>query len=131
MSDSDSPAALQRAIYAALKDVVGVPVYDGAPQDAALPYVDLGEAQVLPWDTKTELGSEHAITLHAWSAAASKGETWAMLAAIKTALHRQELSLAGQALVMMRLTDEQVFRDVDGVTWHGVARYRALTQPEG
>ena len=44
------------------------------------------------------------------------------------ALDRQALSLTGHNLVLLRFEFSQAMLDPDGLTRHGVQRFRALTQ---
>lgn len=128
---ADAPGEFQKALYAALaanSTLTGIAsIHDGAPLNSTMPYVDLGEVQDVDWGSKSFVGDELYLTMHTWSDTQSKGQTWSMMNQIKTTLHQQTLSVTGQNFVLMRHEDTQVFRDGDGVTWHGVTRYRAIT----
>lgn len=133
---ADPSFALQKAILAALTGaadlgaLVGDRVYDAAPRNAVFPYVSIGQASVADWSTGSEAGAEHTLVLHAWSRAAGKKESYAILAAIEGALHDASLGLDGHHLVNLRFEFADVTRDRDGITYHGVARFRAVTEPE-
>ena len=73
--------ALQRAVHAALRAhpdiaaLVGGRVHDepphrssGSAEEAAAPYVVIGEETVAPWDTATEAGAAHEIVVCAVAA---------------------------------------------------------------
>ena len=103
-------------------------VYDGAAQDATLPYVDVGEAEIYDWSTKTEGGSDHRIMMHVWSNYEGKKEAYDIIEQIRSTLHEAGLSVTGHTLVILRYESADVFRDIDGKTWHGRVDFKALTQ---
>ena len=130
-----SSLALQQAIFAVLTTdatlttLLGGPrVHDGAPRGAAFPYVTFGQSRLIDWSTGTEAGDEHAVTLHAWSRTPGKKETLAILAAIRATLHDQPLTLSGYSLINLRLDFAEARREPDGETWHGLLRFRAVTE---
>ena len=128
--------ALQKAIHAALVAdagvgaLVGDRIFDVVPRAATFPYVTLGDARVADWSTGTEAGAEHRLALHVWSRERGKTECWAVLEALEAALHDAALALDGHALINLRVETADVGMDRDGITWHGVARLRAVTEPE-
>jgi len=127
--------ALQKAVYAALignataATLIGDRIYDAAPRAAAFPYVSFGDGSLRDWSTGTEDGTEHRLVLHAWSRERGKRETWVIVGALKDALHDQALDLDGHALVNLRFEFADAALDPDGITWHGVVRFRAVTEP--
>ena len=127
--------ALQRAIYetlvadAAVGALVGDNIYDAAPRNAGFPYVAIGESRAGDWSTGTETGAEHRLTLHVWSRGRGKAECHAITDAVRAALHDALLVLDGHALVNLRSEFAEAQRDPDGVTWHGVLRFRGVTEP--
>ena len=131
---TDSQWAVQQAVYAALAGdgalmalVAGV--HDHPPEGAApFPYVLIGESTARDWSGAAAEGMELTLTLHAWSRYRGFREVKAILAAIHSALHDATLALAGQTLVNLRFDFAATMRDPDGLTTHGVARYRAVTQ---
>lgn len=133
----DSPAlALRAAIHAALvadvalTSLLGGPrIHDVPPADAAFPFVTLGEVVVADWSTATEGGSEHALTLHAFSRSGGRAEAFAIAAALQEALHDAPLALAGHRLANLRATTAEVRRESDGLTFHALVRFRAVTEP--
>jgi hypothetical protein len=132
----NSPAlALQRAVMTALTAdtalaaLVGARIYDAPPRNAAFPYVSFGPAGMGDWSTGTEMGAEHQLVLNAWSRRAGKLECFDILDAIATALNDAALALDSHALVNLRFQFADVRRDPDGITFHGVIRFRAVTEP--
>lgn len=128
--------SLQQAVYGVLAAdaplaalLGGARIYDDVPQAAPYPHISLGQTSSNDWGTGTEDGEEHILTLHVWSQAGGRGEAQRIMGAIRTALHTASLTLAGHALVSLRQQFSDVRRDPDGVTIHGLVRYRAVTEP--
>ena len=128
--------ALQKAVYAALTADAGVGaliggrIYDGAPRNAAFPYATFGRTTHSDWSTGTEDGAEHRLILDVWSRAHGKSECHTIAQAIRAALHDAVLALDGHALVNLRFETSDICRDPDGITVHGVLRFRAVTEPD-
>jgi hypothetical protein len=128
--------ALQRAVYLALTDSPGLTallggarIYDDAPQSAPYPFITLGQSVMRDWSTGTEDGAEHELTLHVWSRAGGKRQVQEIIEAIKAALHDKPLSLEDHYLVNLRYEFSEARLDPDGDTFHGIVRYRAVTEP--
>lgn len=111
----------------ALTNIVSTRIFAGAAQDAALPYLDIGELEEQDWSSKTFDGGEHFITLHAWSGKTGMKEIQDILQAAKAALHNKVLSVSGSQLVLLRYESSRSFMDRDGITRHGIIQFRALT----
>jgi hypothetical protein len=127
--------ALQRGIYQALAGSLdlttlldGVRVYDYAPQSAPYPFIALGQSVVRDWSTGTEDGSKHDLTLHVWSRTGGKKQVHEIIEVIKAVLHDQPLRLPDHHLVNLRHEFSEVRLDPDGHTFHGIVRYRAVTE---
>lgn len=127
---------LQRSVFAALTAstpltaLLGGPhVYDDVPRQAAFPYVTIGQSTVRDWSTGGEPGHEHILTLHVWSRAAGRKETYEIIGALEETLHDASLALSQHRLVNLRHEVSDARRDPDGETYHGVVRYRAVTEP--
>jgi hypothetical protein len=136
MSNAGWP--LQQAIYAALaadaqlQALIGDPprVYDDPPGASTLPAVMIGDGLESDWSTQTEKGAEHDLTIHVWSRAGGRKEARMILARICGVLHLAALAPEDNTLVNLRFVSSQVFRESDGETYHGVARYRAVTEEQ-
>jgi hypothetical protein len=131
MSDATWP--LQQAVYAALTGNAGLMaavsgVYDHVPADTAFPYVTLGETTVTDWSSKTFDGQVHDVTLHIWSRARGRKETKEIMALLYDVLNGAALAVEGQELVDLRFDFAQTLLDSDGLTFHGIQRYRAVTR---
>lgn len=126
-------AAIRAAASAddAVQSVLGDPprFYDEPPPDAAFPYATLGRVETRTAEASASEASEHVVTLHVWSRYGGRAEALDVLAALRTALHDQPLSVEGCRLVFLFAQFTDVFRSGDGRTTHGVLRLRALTEP--
>jgi hypothetical protein len=129
--------ALQQAVFAALtNDAVlsallgGTRVYDDVPVRAEFPYVTFAQSSERDWSTGSEAGAEHVLTLHVWSRGGGRKEALAVMAAARAVLDDAALTLSGFRLVNLRHELSEARRDPDGETWHGIVRFRAVTEPE-
>jgi hypothetical protein len=131
-----APAAdLQRAIFAALSGHPGLigglggeRIFDHAPANIAFPYITFGRTSIYDWSTGTESGSEQLFTLHVWSKAKGKKEAIEIMDEARAALHDQTLPLDGHVLVNLRLEYSEVRFDDDQSVYHGLLRFRAVTE---
>jgi len=128
--------AIQRGIYQALANSTNVPIflggawiYDDPPQAANLPFVSLGQTELRDWSTGTEDGAEHLLTLHVWSRAGGKKQVHEIIDAIRGVLHDQHFALPDHHLVNLRHEFSEARPDPDGDSFHGIVRYRAVTEP--
>ena len=134
---ADSQWPVQQAVYSALtgdptiQGMLGNParVFDHVPQGSDFPYLVIGDSQATPFDTKTESGLDQRLTLHTWSRYRGLKQTKEIMAAVVDALDGQGLAVSGHALVLLRFEFATTIVDDDGLTRHGVQRFRALTQP--
>lgn len=134
---SNAQWELQKAVYqtlrgdTALKAEIGDParIFDDPPPEAVFPYLTLGEARASGWKG-VEGGVEHDIKLYAFSRYAGRREVKRILSAVYDALHDTALTLSGHDLVNIRFVFADAFRRSDGETYQGVARFRAVTQPQ-
>ena len=131
-----SSFALQKAFFlkltadAALAALLGGPrIYDDVPVRGEFPYVTFGQTTERDWSTGTDDGAEHVVTLHVWSRAAGRKEADEIMSAVRSALHDQALTLTGHRLVNLRHEFSGARRDSDGENYHGITRYRAVTEP--
>ena len=124
---------LQTAIYSALSvdsnltSTLGASVFDEVPDQSSYPFVALGEETVVEYDTKDLDGASHTINIHVWSQYKGAKETKQIMDRIHTLLHDSSLSVSGFNLIRMQFEFSDIMRDPDGVTRHGVMRFRAIT----
>ncbi len=133
---TDPGQDLQKAIFerlgasAALQALIGNParLYDHVDPSAVFPFVRFGEIVVTDWSNKSFPGADSQITLHVFSRGRGRKETRAILDMIFGLLHDVDLTLEAHVLVALRFEFSQVALDEDGLTYHGIVRYRARTQ---
>jgi len=122
--------SLQQAVFDALVAALSVSVYDHVPDDAAFPYVVVGEDTLNMWDTKSINGFDAMVTLHTWSRYRGRKECKQIQGNIYDALHDAPLAITGYNHVYTYLDNEDSFLDEDGLTRHGVSRYRVVFAKE-
>jgi hypothetical protein len=132
---SSAGFALQKAIFetlsndsATLAALGGPRIYDDAPGRAEFPFMIFGQSTARDWSTGTDVGYEHVVTLHVWSRGRGRKEAEAIIAAARDALHDQDLALTGHRLINLRHESSEAKRDNDGETFHGIVRFRAVTE---
>lgn len=102
-------------------------IVDHAEAQQNYPFVVLGEELPLnEWDVKGQDGARVEPELHTWSDYRGLREVLAIQAEIRSALDKQSLSVAGYTLVEIRQVYATAFLDADGLSRHGVQRFRAL-----
>lgn len=139
MSDPSLP--LQGAMYhrlkndSSVKNLVSDRVFDHVPRDnlgnptATLPYISLGEDQVLPDKADCIDGREVLITIHAWDKGPGFPKVKEVSSAIIAALDDDEFPVTGHRLIEFGLESCRHLTEPDGVTKHAVITFRALTEP--
>lgn len=128
--------ALQQALYGALVGdtaltglLGGAKIYDGAPQDADLPYVIFAQSLARDWSAGDEDGEEHIITLHVWSEWAGRKQVHEIMSALRDLLHGADLALSAHRLVNLRHEFSDARREPGAEMFRGITRYRAVTEP--
>jgi Protein of unknown function (DUF3168) len=126
---------LQTAIYSALSAdatltglLGGTKVFDDVPRGTEFPYVTIGQSRVRDWSTGTDRGDEHIVTLHVWSRDNGRKSVEAIIDAIAAGLHDQPLAVTGHRLINLRRELSDIRRESDGETYHGIVRFRAVTE---
>ena len=130
----DPSLPLQTALFAALTApgvlpaVVGGRVYDEAPQNAATPYVSIGDCQVLPDKAECVDGYICHPIVDIWSTYKGFAEAKTIAASILAKLDEQpeNLTVAGFNVVVLEIENYMPLRDPDGVTRRVSLTFRAL-----
>lgn len=132
---SNAGLALQEAIFAKLTSdgatlaaLGGARIYDDAPPRPDFPFMTFGQSTERDWSTGSDVGYEHLVTLHVWSKARGGKEAETVISAAREALHDQALALSGHTLVNLRHEFSEARRASDGETFHGIVRFRAVTE---
>jgi len=124
--------ALQTAVFAKLSTdnnltaVLGAKVFDDIPENTSYPYVQLGEDTAIDYSTKDQTGSEVSVNVDVWSRYRGSLEAKNIMDRIHTLLHDSSLSVTGSNFINMRFEFSDIIRDPDGITRHGVMRFRAI-----
>jgi len=124
--------ALQTAIFTLLSadnnltSTLGASVFDDVPEETAYPYVQIGEDTAIDYSTKDLNGSDVSVNLDVWSRYRGSLEAKNIMDRIHTLLHDSSLSVAGANFINMRFEFSDIIRDPDGITRHGVMRFRAI-----
>jgi hypothetical protein len=124
--------ALQTTIYSTLNgdntltNTLGAGVFDEVVENATYPFVSLGEETAIDYSTKDLDGGEFTINIHVWSQYKGSKQTKEIMDRIHDLLHDSSLSVSGFNLANLRFEFSDILRDPDGVTRHGVMRFRAI-----
>lgn len=127
---------LQKAVFdalageAALTALVGQRIHDHAPANVAFPYITFGRTSLYDWSTGTESGTEQLFTLHVWSKAKGRKEVLEIMEIARARLADAALALDEHHLVNLRLQFSEARHDEDLSVYHGLLRFRAVTEPK-
>lgn len=133
MSLNSTP--FRNAIYSTLNDDATLSglisgVYDDVPEGTAYPYVVLGDDTAINFGSKTKDGNEHTLNIDIWSRYRGKKESVQIMERIYTLLHNVDISLSGASLINIRQEFNTILVDADGITRHGIMRFRAVVFDE-
>ncbi|MGX9392566.1 DUF3168 domain-containing protein [Nitrobacteraceae bacterium UC4446_H13] len=121
---SDGSFELQGAIYSALTALSPALASGGihapAPQNATLPYVEIGESDAIDADVQTRKGLEETVTIHVWTSAGSQKDAKQIMSRIRDALHAKNLTVTGRSAALSMVRSTRVFTDDDKQSMHGV-----------
>lgn len=119
---------VQKAIHDALKaapTVAGGRVYDRVPEDAAYPYVSIGEDQIVGDGNACGDGWEVFADVHVWSRKPGFPEAKGIAAAVVGKV-AAITAISGFSLLHVELQDQRALRDPDGLTSHIVCSFRFI-----
>lgn len=103
-------------------------VYDSLPANTPYPYAVIGEDTEVAWNALTKIGREVTVTIHIFSQEAGMKQAKTIASRITSLIERQTLSASGITTVSSKLDLALFFTDPDGITRHGVVRFRFLAQ---
>ena len=135
----DSQWETQQAVLTTLRGASGLTallasglssIVDHAAADTLYPYVLIGEATARPGeaDSKDSDAFEQTLTIHTWSQYRGLKEVKQIMAQIVSALDQASLTVTGHNLIQAQFEFSETFLDPDGLTRHGVQRFRVTTQ---
>lgn len=123
--------SLQEALYSrlngdsALGDLV-TGVFDAVPEDTVLPCVVIGEGTSVDDGSKTLDARDYIFTVDVWSAYSGMKEIKNIMKQVYALLHEFSLSVSGANLIDLRCEFTTQVIEGDGVTRHGIMRFRAF-----
>ncbi len=128
---SNYASALQQTVFNALDQSstlqnLVTDVYDFVPESTAFPYVKIGEDTMVDNGTKDKKGSDFTIEVHTFSRYRGSVEIKNIMSVVYDILHESSLSVSGASLVNMRFEFSDTIKENDGLTTHGVQRFRAF-----
>jgi plastocyanin/RNA-binding protein YhbY len=103
-----------------------VSVFDDVPENTAYPYVVIGEETTSNSGTKTKDGVEHTLTIHVWSQYRGRREIKEIMQSVYEKLHNTAISVIGASLINIRQEFSTTLTETDGITRHGVMRFRVI-----
>lgn len=112
----------------------GVTLFDTAPflpegaPSTSFPYVVMGNDTSAPFDTDDTVGGVITVTLHFWSRAEGFSQVKTIMQAAYDRLNRATLSKTGYSVLDCLHEFSEAMDDPDGVTKHGIQRYRLTIQ---
>ena len=128
---SDYASALQQTVFNAL-DQSGTlqnlvtDVYDFVPEGTAFPYVKIGEQTMVDNGTKNKQGTDFTIEVHTFSRYRGSVEIKNIMSVVYDILHESSLSVSGADLINMRFEFSDIIKENDGITTHGLQRFRVF-----
>lgn len=121
---------IQKALYAALvaANVCGGRIYDGDQEqaDTNAPYLLIGEWDVQSDDTGDGVGVDAVATLHIWDTSPQAKRVQEAADAVRNALHRTQLTIAGASCLDVQVMSFNSFVDQDEKHRHGILRVQVL-----
>ena len=121
---ADAPLTALLTTYAATPAV-----FTHVPQDlSTYPYVVLFEAGLDGDDNDCFLGFDGTLNIHSWTDQRDMAVIGNIQKAIYDVLHHAELTMTGYQLIELHQEFSTILRDPDGITLHGVQRYRIILQ---
>lgn len=125
---------LQKAVYsvlngASITDYAGssiTGVFDDVPESTAYPYIVIGEEASNNISTKTLDMHEHTLTIHTWSQYRGNKDIKVIMKQIYDNLNDVSLSVSGGQSVNLKQEFLTTLIEGDGITRHGVMRFRAV-----
>ena len=120
---------LQQALFQRLENdaelmATATGVYDAVLKDLKYPYITIGSPTTLNLETRSSFSEEFSVTIHSWSIAGGKKQSYVLLNAIHKAIGKG-LPIGGPfRLLAVSRPELQVIDDVDPRIKHGMARFK-------
>ena len=117
---------IQKSINSVLEAGLDVPVYDSVPENAAYPYVVIGDDTLVDFSADGKTGFDATVTIHTWSSFDGMSQVKALMGYVYDLLNRQDYGINGFNLLGSDSEFEETFLEADGVVRHGVQRFRLI-----
>ena len=126
---------VQKTIYNVLTAGLTVDVYSmgNVTQDIEAVFVVIGSATLIPHDADGQTGFEVTIVIDTWdNVETSKGfgQIKPVMGEIYDLINRADLTVTGYKVLDSMFDFQQSFIDRDGITAHGVQRFRIILTTE-
>jgi len=129
---SNYSVELQTTVYNALignnpltTKLGGNNIYDFVPENTSFPYVKVGDQTMVDDGTKDKKGSDFTLIVHTFSRYRGSKEIKEIMSLIYDVLHESSLSVSG-ASNNMRFEFSDIIKESDGLTTHGMQRFRVF-----
>ena len=130
---SDHSFELQKTIFTTLNgdntitSTFSATVHDHVPQGTSFPYIVIGEETMTDESSAKTLDfNNFTLTIHIFSRNRGRKEAKQIMARIYELLHNQNLSVTGADHINTRFEFSDVIKENDGLTYHGVQRFRTI-----
>ena len=130
---SDHSFELQKTIFTTLNgdntitSTFSATVHDHVPQGTSFPYIVIGEETMTDESSAKTLDfNNFTLTIHIFSRNRGRKEAKQIMARIYELLHNQNLSVTGAYHINTRFEFSDVIKENDGLTYHGVQRFRTI-----
>ena len=101
-------------------------VFDDVPENTEYPYIVVGEETSADFGSKDKDGRQYTVTIHVWSRFRGLKETKQIMAKIYDLLHNVDLTVSNCIFVNIRQEFTSTMLDSDGITRHGIMRFRVV-----
>lgn len=103
-------------------------IYDHAPQDGPFPYLVVEIPDGEEHDTDDTLGWDTDLVVHSWSRFRGQEEVERIQRVTDDAINRAEPAIVDARIVTLHRIEAREFLDADGLTRHGVHRFRVIIE---
>jgi len=125
---------LQKALYSRLNggsitdenDQAITGVFDDVPEGTAYPYVVMGEETATNIGVKDKDMHEYTQTIHVWSQYRGMKDVKEIMEQIYTLLNDYSITVSGASAITLRHEFQTVLLEDDGITRHGIMRFRVV-----
>ena len=112
-----------------IKNTLSATVHDHVPSGTSFPYIVIGEETMTDESSTKDIDfNNFTLTIHTFSRNRGRKEAKQIMARIYELLHTASLSVSGATHVNTRFEFSDVVKEQDGLTYHGVQRFRTILQ---